>query len=212
MHGHATVRRLFLGALRLAVRRMFRLEVDGRQHVPLEGGVIVASNHSTRVMDPLILATVSPRELTIIAHADFRRRPFVYMVTRLQGAIFVAASPWVGVEFVAACEGVLARGDALGIFPEGREMGGGNGDFRHGAAYLGLRNRCRLVPAWVERRGFRRFRVAYGAPLEPSRAPINRRTLEQLTARLQGAINALGSTDAALSCAPTLPSSRRPGP
>ena len=193
------MRRVLLGALRRVVRGWFRPEVHGCEHVPSEGGVIIASSHSKRVVDPLILAAVTPRGLTIVAHEDFRRRPIVHLVTRLQGAVFVASGPGVGGGFVAACEGILARGDALGIFPEGREMGGGDGVFRHGAAYLGLRNDCVLVPALVEHRGFRDVRVVYGAPIEPGLVPINRRTLEGLTTQLRAAIVAL-RTDGAAAC------------
>jgi 1-acyl-sn-glycerol-3-phosphate acyltransferase len=186
------LRRSSLLAIGVVLRRVLHLDVSGREQVPALGHLLVVSNHTRRFFDPLLLAVTFPRELVMVAHVDFKRRPLAGLLVRLSNAVFVAPSLALGSGFVAQCERALAGGLALAIFPEGREMGGGFGAFRHGAAYLALRNRCPVVPAWIERHGIRRFSIAFGRPVVPDSSAMNRRALEAFTTRLQHEVRALG--------------------
>lgn len=178
-----------------AARLLLRLDVRGAERVPRSGKLIIVANRARRFTDALALVTATPREVVIVGHADLKRRPIAGLFARLAGTIFVVPSLALSSELVATCEDALARGLALCIFPEGLEMAGGHGRFKRGAAYLALRNACAVVPAWIERGGFRRFRVVYGAPVIPGHLTVDRRTLESLTESLQRAVLALGRGD-----------------
>jgi 1-acyl-sn-glycerol-3-phosphate acyltransferase len=165
--------------------------VEVRGNLPLSGKLILVANHARRFMDPLVLAIATPRELVIVSHTDLGRRPLAGLMARLAGTIFVTPSLAIGTQLVVECERALAGGAALGVFPEGREMGDGFGTFKPGASYLALRNHCPVVPVWIERCGLRRFLVVYGAPVTPEAVPVNRVNLERLTRELQSAVLAL---------------------
>jgi 1-acyl-sn-glycerol-3-phosphate acyltransferase len=187
--------RLFVAITRLLVGPLFRLDVRGAEQVPRSGKLIIVANRARRFLDALVLVAATPRELVIVGHSDLERRPIAGLFARLAGTIFVVPSVILGAGLLAACERSLTRGLALGIFPEGLEMRGGHGRFKRGAAYLALRNACAVVPAWIERGRFGRFRVVYGAPLVPGEGGVNRQTVESFTAALQQAVLALRPAD-----------------
>lgn len=177
------------GGVLQASRRVFRglldLDVRGRDRVPAAGKLLVVSNHGQRFLDPVVLSIAAPRDIVIVGDAYFRTRPVAGILAYLSGTIFVAPSLVLRPGFILQCDGVLAQGTALAIFPEGRQLGGGLGVFQQGAAYLALRNRCPILPAWVERRGIRKFLVVFGSRFVPEERPVNRRNLQELTQRIQ---------------------------
>lgn len=177
---------------RALLRAAVRLDVRGADHVTSSGALIIVANHARRFRDPLVLNLAAPRRLVILAHSDFNRRPLVGLVSRLSGAIFVTPSMLLGPGVVGECERSLGKGRAIGLFPEGREMGDGEGVFKRGAAYLAQKNRCPVLPARIEQRGIRRFSVAFGLPLMPPTGAATPETLDRFTRQLQEAIRALG--------------------
>jgi 1-acyl-sn-glycerol-3-phosphate acyltransferase len=48
----------------------FRIEVHGREHIPRDGGVIIACNHISAI-DSLFLPFVVPRHVTFLAKREF---------------------------------------------------------------------------------------------------------------------------------------------
>jgi 1-acyl-sn-glycerol-3-phosphate acyltransferase len=167
------------------VRRLLDLEVRGDDCVPAAGKLLIVSNHGQRFLDPVVLSIATPREVVVVGDVYFRTRPIAGILAYLSGTIFVGPSLVLRPRFIVQCDNVLAQGTALAIFPEGRQLGGGWGVFQQGAAYLALRNRCPILPVWVERRGIRRFLVVYGPQFVPEERPVNRRTLQDLTQRIQ---------------------------
>ena len=102
--------------------------------------------------------------------------------------------------------GALARGDVLGMYPEGTRSPGVLLPFLHGAAWVALRAGAPLVPCSItgtERArdakfpGRVRVRVRFHPPIEVVRIDdphARRRQAEALTAQLREAIDAgLGS-------------------
>jgi 1-acyl-sn-glycerol-3-phosphate acyltransferase len=172
-----------------ASRRVFRglldLDVRGGDRVPAAGKLLFVSNHAQRFLDPVILSLAAPRDLVIVGDAYFRTRPIAGILAYVSGTIFVAPSLVLRPQFIVQCDNVLAQGTALAIFPEGRKLGGGWGVFQQGAAYLALRNRCPILPVWVERRGIRKFLVVFGPRFVPEERPVNRRSLQDLTQTIQ---------------------------
>jgi len=115
----------------------------GTGNVPPQGPVIVAANH-TGVIDGPLLAIFGPRPV----HALTKREMFE---GRLGG--FLQASGQIPLDRLAtdrsairACLHVLARGGAVGIFPEGNRGAGDLTRFRPGAAYLALVTGAPIVP------------------------------------------------------------------
>ncbi len=61
----------------------FRIEVLGVERVPLEGPLVVASNHLS-VLDPPLIGCACPRELRYLAKAElFRYGLFTALIRRL---------------------------------------------------------------------------------------------------------------------------------
>jgi 1-acyl-sn-glycerol-3-phosphate acyltransferase len=186
-------------------RGLLRVGVEGRQNVPSEGGVIVAANHIS-FFDSVALLQSIPRRAYFIGKAEYldswtTRHLFPAMglipIDREQARKAMAA--------LEVAAGVLARGDALGIYPEGTRSRDGLLHRGHtGVAQLALMSGAPIVPvglAGTDRiqpigakvpRPFRRAVVRFGEPLDPAAyggSPRRRRQL--LTDDLMEAIRRL---------------------
>ncbi len=125
-----------------------RLSVHGGGHVPRHGSCIVAANHVSYV-DATILGSACPRRLTFMItqpiYSLWRLRWFYYMM----GAISVAPDVPDPAAIRTALR-TLHNGGAIGIFPEGQRMPGGDlGPAKAGAALLASRTGAPVIPVAI---------------------------------------------------------------
>ena len=162
-----------------------RLRVEGREHLPREGGVLIASNHQSFVDIPLVAVATSPRHVAFVARSTLASSRLVMFLMRQSGSIFVRQ----GTADRAALEDMIAhleQGDCVAVFPEGtRTHDGSLGPFRPGAAVAARRAGVPVVPlaisgafeAWPRERLFprpRRITVRFGPPLPPGEDTLER--------------------------------------
>jgi 1-acyl-sn-glycerol-3-phosphate acyltransferase len=183
----ATVRhpaRQMLHRLRPAARTVLRRRYDVRlhdvEHVPMQGPLVLAANH-TGVLDGPLLAVFCPRPVHALTKSEmFRGRTGRFL--RRSGQIPVerfAVDP----AAIRTSLRVLRDGNAVGVFPEGTRGDGELHRFHHGAAYLALVTGARIVPVIflgtrepggginsTPARGSR-IDIAFGAPLEVEARP-----------------------------------------
>lgn len=156
---------------RMLARAATRLSVEGLEHVPVTGGVLLAINHSAFVDGPIVYGVVR-RPTVFLIKIEMFRGP-LGVVLRHLGQIPVRRGTVERAPLVAALD-TLAAGGAVGIFPEGTRGAGDVSRVEHGIAFLALRSACPVVPvacldtASVFRRwrpGRReRVRVVFGEP------------------------------------------------
>jgi len=121
--GYVIVRSLARFLVNLFYRR---IEVVGAEHVPATGPLIVAANHHNSLVDAMLLLTVIPRRLQILANAPLFRHPLIGPFLRLIGALPVhrrqeaGDDPARNAALFAATTAALRAGGAILIFPEGR--------------------------------------------------------------------------------------------
>jgi 1-acyl-sn-glycerol-3-phosphate acyltransferase len=163
--------------LETPLRAYFRLEVQGVEHVPSTGPVILASNHDS-LLDIPFLGIAAPRRVVFMAKRELFAPGFATWFFHVLGGFPVVRSG-PDVRAVRAGLEVLAEGRALGMYPEGTR----SRDFlpfRPGAAWLALASGAPLVPVGVTGtaaampRGSRfprrsRVRVGFGEPMSPGR-------------------------------------------
>ena len=114
-----------LSALCWGLSRIFyRLQVDGSP-VPSEGPVLLVANHTNSLVDPIVVTGTASRPIRFLAKAPLFDDARVGWLVKAAGAIPVYRKqddPTVMGRnrnvFEAVCE-ALAKGAAIGIFPEG---------------------------------------------------------------------------------------------
>jgi 1-acyl-sn-glycerol-3-phosphate acyltransferase len=159
---------------RFVARRYFRLHLHGLDAIPKTGPIILAGNHSSFLDGPLVF-TVLPRPAAFLVKSEmYRSRFLIWALGYLQQIPVRRGHP----DRAALRAGldVLARGGALGMFPEGRRGTGALTEVQHGIGYLALRSGCQVLPvvclgtaqALPPGRRFPRFRagvhVSFGEP------------------------------------------------
>jgi 1-acyl-sn-glycerol-3-phosphate acyltransferase len=150
---------------------LFRIRYRGREHIPPEGGVILASNHIS-VLDPVIIAmsvTTTGRAVRFLAAAEFFRKPFIgWGLRRIrQIPIKRGASDRRALEQAA---GVIRRGALAGIFPEGTlSPDGAPLPGKRGAARIALASGVPILPCgiWGTRARWPRGGIRWTRPLRP---------------------------------------------
>jgi 1-acyl-sn-glycerol-3-phosphate acyltransferase len=130
----------------LVARSLFTIRLEGTQHVPLRGPVLLAGNHSGFLDGPLLFL-LSPRRTAVLAKSE----------------IFVGPWPrcWAWLDVVPVRRGtadrsalraglaVLQRGGALAVFPEGTRGTGRLESVTPGLAWLALRSGAQVVPVAI---------------------------------------------------------------
>jgi 1-acyl-sn-glycerol-3-phosphate acyltransferase len=201
--GMGRLQRPVAGIAGWAFKWQARLKVEGREHVPAEGPVIVAANHRSFLDIPL-LVVASPRPISFMGKRELFKNPLARWFLHETGGFPVRReiSDLRAVDVALAC---LARGDVLGLYPEGtRNRGEGLLPFLNGAAWLAMHTGAPIVPCGItgtekapEGRRTpirRRVRVAFGPPISPGLEPdpgSRREKAEAITDQLRGAIEQL---------------------
>lgn len=133
-------------------RLLFRPRIIGKQNVPRSGAVLIASNHLSFI-DSVVITLVAPRSVSFLAKSDyFTGTGFKGLVSRLFftgiGAIAVERSAGQAAQdALNSGLGVLERGDAFAIYPEGtRSRDGRLYRGRTGVAWLALTSGATVIP------------------------------------------------------------------
>lgn len=125
-----------------------KFEVVGREHVPLEGPLILVSNHVNNA-DPPAVALALPRHPTYMAKREMIGWPIIGPAFRIFGAFPVRRGVPDRAALRVAGELVL-QGEMLVMFPEGtRSRTGSLGRGYPGSALVALRTGAPLLPVAV---------------------------------------------------------------
>ncbi len=190
---------------------LWRIQVEGREHLPDVGGAILAPNHLS-VLDHFVLATALPRRITYVGKAEYMDDwktkyifPALGMIPIDRGGGSAANRA------LEAAARVLKEGELFGIYPEGTRSRDGKLHKGHtGVARLAMRTGCPIIPVGLQGtlevqspdsalpKPFKVMRVRLGKPLSVARygdQVRNRLVLREITDELMYEIRALSGQE-----------------
>jgi len=158
------------------LRTWFRVRVSGAEHIPTDGGVIVAPNHKN-FLDPFFIGIATHRHVRFMAKIELFKGPLGWLFLRL-GAFPIRRGES-DTDALETAASVLRAGGLVVVFPEGTrvEQPHALGAPRHGAGRLAVQTGVPIVPAAITGtshlwRGalpkLRRVQIAFLEPVEPA--------------------------------------------
>ena len=152
---------------------LFWLKRIGREHIPADGGVILAPNHRS-FLDPWVVGICLRRPVYFLAKQELFRKRWMGWFLNSLGAFPVKRGES-DEQAMETARLLVERGNVLLIFPEGTRIRRGSlGDPKRGVGRLALQTGAPVVPVAVTgteraRRGFIirpcKVRVRCGRPL-----------------------------------------------
>jgi 1-acyl-sn-glycerol-3-phosphate acyltransferase len=128
------------------MRFWFRMRVEGAEHVPAEGPVILAANHRSNI-DPLLLASAIRRPVSFMAKSELFVGPLGWILRLIKQ--FPVHRGSIDREALRESSAVVSTGGVLGLFPEGSRGDGRFSTIHPGLAYIVLREPCPVVPVAI---------------------------------------------------------------
>ena len=181
----------------------FRLEVKGADNVPKNGGVLVASNHSS-FLDPVIVGVGISRATYYLTKQSLFEIPILGLLIRSLHTIPIKRS-MVSVSTFKELIKSLHSKKAIILFPEGtRSTDGKLGQGKVGVGMLALRTNVPIVPVYIDgaARAFpkggkwiqpKKIRVVFGKPIMPKSRDVALQRLyyQEISAQVMESINSL---------------------
>jgi 1-acyl-sn-glycerol-3-phosphate acyltransferase len=170
------------GVLTPLVRVGYRIRVEGREHLPKRGAVIVAANHRS-FLDSVFIPLLIRRRVTFVAKAEYFDSWKTAWLFRALGQIPLRREGGSASEgALLAARDVLEGGGVFGIYPEGTRTRDGVTHRGHtGVARLALQTGAPIVPVGLIGsdecqptdkklpRLFKRVTIRFGEPILPQR-------------------------------------------
>jgi 1-acyl-sn-glycerol-3-phosphate acyltransferase len=126
---------------------LFRYRFAGRSHVPLEGPVLIVSNHQSN-LDPVLIGLACPRQLKYFARVGLFFWPFSWWIRAL-GAVPIDRERAIG--GIKTTLKLLQQREAVVLFPEGsRTYDGKMAEMLPGFCMLARRSGATIVPVAID--------------------------------------------------------------
>ncbi|WP_175639714.1 lysophospholipid acyltransferase family protein [Metabacillus schmidteae] len=170
----------------------YRIKVEGLEHFPKEGGVLLCTNHISN-FDPPVVGVTAPRKVLFMAKAELFKVPVLKQLLTNFGTFPVKRGGG-DREAIRAGLKVLKEGHVLGVFPEGtRSKDGKLGKGQAGAGFFALRSTAAVVPCAIigPYKSFRTLRVVYGKPINMEEYREKKINAEEMTSIIMEEINKL---------------------
>ena len=149
-HHAGWIFRALRGFLRVLSFGYLQVRVEGLEHLPAQGGVLIAGNHPS-VLDGMLLLAVSPRPVRFLVAEDLYNHPLINPFFRAMGCIPVLRRGARNGDALHAAVAALEAGEVIGIFPEGTiHRGGSLQEIRPGVALLALKTGVPVVPLGIK--------------------------------------------------------------
>jgi 1-acyl-sn-glycerol-3-phosphate acyltransferase len=155
------------------LRFVFRLEVHGKEHVPREGGFVLAANHNSNFDPwPLGFPLFPQRFLRFMAKSELYWWPLKWILNA--GGAFPVRRGEQDEQAIQTAVELCRAGHCVVMFPEGTRRRKGlrkkwEARAHSGAARIALEARVPLVPAGLrgtdDLRRLAKIRVDYGPPI-----------------------------------------------
>ena len=132
-------------------KAIWRPTIEGLEHVPREGGLLIASNHLSFV-DSVVIPIVAPRKVVFLAKAEYFDKPLGRAWFGGLGMVPVDRDDTkAAMASLDIALDVLRKGEAFGIYPEGtRSRDGRLYRGRTGVAELALTAGVPVVPVGLQ--------------------------------------------------------------
>ena len=183
--------RLFQKRSRRLAHALGRVSIEGTEHMPSTGPVVLAVNHRSMLDGPVLFGfTERPVTCLVKSEAFTPRMASILWATGQLPVVRDTIDPGP----IRFCLELLAAGGVVGIFPEGARGDGLVHAAKPGVGYFAMRSGAPVVPIaltgtyeMAHRRGPRRppVRMVVGEPIpieqHPPGKPLNRRLVAETT-------------------------------
>ncbi len=189
--------------MRVVFSNTLRIRTLGLDAAHRPGGYLLACSHVGH-LDPFCLGAVLPRKIGWMARIEFYRRRWAVWLLRAVHA-FPVNRQGVPMTAIKTALARLARGEVVGVFPEGEiKMGSASvlrgGPIKRGVCLLAARAGCPVLPCvilgtdklntvepWLPMwRG--RLWIACGPFIEPVRGPDRRAARAEMAGQIERAL------------------------
>lgn len=141
---------------------IFRLEIENKIDLQNKGRLIICANH-INLLDPLILAVSTNRQISFIAKKELFENKFFAYILRSFNAIPVDRDN-IDLKAIKSSVKILKEDKILGIFPEGTRVKEVSFDnIKNGISYIALKGDADILPIQIQGKYglFKKIKVVY---------------------------------------------------
>lgn len=157
------------GSVRFLLSLVYRVKIEGKEHIPKKGKSIVSSNHFS-VMDPVLIAAFLPRKINYMAKEELFSNKFFALILNKLG-VFSVKRGGADIGAIKTALRTLNRGEIFGIFPEGtRSKSGEILEAKPGLAMIAIRAQSPIIPVAIigNYKPFNKIKIIIGKPINLS--------------------------------------------
>ncbi|AYC29376.1 lysophospholipid acyltransferase family protein [Paenisporosarcina cavernae] len=171
---------------------MYRFDIEGLEHFPKEGGVLICANHIS-ALDPPVVGITSPRPVHFMAKEELFHMPVLkWAIPKLNA--FPVKRGMSDRDALRKAISLLKSGEVMGLFPEGtRSIDGKLGKGFSGAGFFAMKGDAHVIPCAIigPYKPFKRLKVRYGKPIDLTELKERKANAEEVTAVIMEHIQTL---------------------
>ncbi|WP_246579320.1 lysophospholipid acyltransferase family protein [Alkaliphilus flagellatus] len=154
-------------SIRFILSLIYRVEIQGKENIPMEGKSIVCSNHFN-LLDPVFIGTCLPRKINYMAKEElFSNKIFALILNKL--GVFPVKRGGADISAIKTALKILKNEEVFGIFPEGtRSKTGEMLEAKPGLAMIAIKSQSSIIPVAIigNYKPFSKIKIIIDKPID----------------------------------------------